>query len=309
MIRSAWAAPATKMRRILITGGSGQLGTELQNLDWPEDVCVSAPSRTELSLTSPSAVDKAFAETQYALVINAAAYTAVDKAEDETAEAFAANALAPAVLADVTRKAGIPMIQVSTDYVFDGLAADWYSEDSSTTPQGVYGASKLAGEYAALTGNPRTIVLRTAWVFSPHGSNFVKTMLRVGAQSGKVRVVADQSGCPSSAADIADAIRHIALRLMDDEANGPSGVYHFVNAGEATWHEFAQEIFSQSLALGGREVEATAIMTSEYPTRARRPKNSRLSTRRLTADFGITPRPWREALADTMTELSERNAL
>ena len=296
------------MRRILITGGAGQIGSELQALDWPSDVRLDAPSRADLTLTHAGTVHSSFAQQSYVLVINTAAFTAVDKAEDEVAEAFAANALVPAILADACRTANIPLIQVSTDYVFNGSKSDWYAESDPTDPQGVYGASKRAGELAALVGNPRTLVLRTAWVFSPYRANFVKTMLRVGRETGLVRVVADQIGCPTSAADIARAIRHIALRYLEG-ADGPCGIYHFVNKGEASWHDFAREIFLQAESMGGPGVEVEAISTADYPTRARRPANSRLSTLGLVRDFGIAPRPWQEALSETLTTLSDRNEI
>jgi dTDP-4-dehydrorhamnose reductase len=286
---------------ILITGGAGQVGIELLRAAWPAHVRLHAPTRAELDLADRDAVARAFAAAPFAAVINPAAYTAVDKAEDEAAEAFAANAMGPAILADATRAAGIPLIHVSTDYVFDGSLPGARLETDPVAPPGVYGASKLAGELAVRAGNPRSVVLRTAWVFSAHRNNFVKTMLRIGAANPVIRVVADQRGCPTSAADIAGALKIIALRMIADP-EAPTGTYQFVNAGEASWHGFAQAIFA---AAAEASPEVVAITTADYPTRARRPANSVLSTAKLTRDFGVTPRPWSEALEEVIAELKK----
>ena len=291
---------ADGLAHILITGGAGQVGIELQRAAWPAHVRLHAPTRPDLDLADAAAVARAFEATPFAAVINPAAYTAVDKAEDEVAEAFAANAMGPAILADATRRAGIPLIHVSTDYVFDGSREGAWVETDPVAPLGVYGASKLAGEMAVRAGNPRSVVLRTAWVFSAHRNNFVKTMLRIGAANAVLKVVADQHGCPTSAADIAATLMTITLRLIEDEA-APTGVYQFVNAGDASWHGFAEAIFAAQGAPDAPQV--IGITTSEYPTKAQRPANSRLSTDRLTRDFGVTPRPWSQALGDVIAEL------
>lgn len=291
-----------EVRHILVTGGTGQVGMELAKASWPADVVLHRPPRAALDLTSTASVKAAFAATPFAAVINSGAYTAVDKAESEVAVAFAANAMGPALLAEATREAAIPLIQVSTDYVFDGAGTRAYVEEDPVGPLGVYGASKLAGELAVRTGNPRSVVLRTAWVLSAHGRNFLKTMLRLAGDRPVLRVVDDQHGCPTSAADIAAALRTIALRMIDD-ADAPTGVYHFVNAGETTWAGLAREIFAQSAAAGGASAEVQAIATADYPTPARRPANSRLSTDKLARDYGIRPRPWPAAVAEIMAEL------
>lgn len=288
---------------ILITGGAGQVGTELLRAAWPVNVQLHAPDRSLLDLSDPESVAAVFETVQFAAVINPAAYTAVDKAEDEAGVAFAANATGPALLADATRKAGVPLIHVSTDYVFDGSQPGFYSESDPVAPLGVYGASKLAGELAVRSGNPRSVVLRTAWVFSAHRSNFVKTMLRVGATNPELRVVNDQFGCPTSAADIAETLMTITLRLIDDP-DAPTGVYQFVNAGEASWHGFAQAIFEASEL---RPI-VTGIPTAEYPTRARRPANSRMSTAKLGKDFSVNPRPWPAALHDVIADLKQETS-
>ncbi len=278
------------------------MGLELQSADWPQDVVLHAPSRAELDLGDAGLVRAVLAATPFAAVINSGAHTAVDKAETEVAVAFAANAMGPAVLADATREAGIPLIQVSTDYVFDGSKDGPYVETDPVGPLGVYGASKLAGELAVLQGNPRSVVLRTAWVLSVHRANFLKTMLRLAADRPVLRVVGDQHGCPTSARDIAAALKTVTLKMIADP-HAPTGVYHFVNTGDTTWAGLASEIFALSGASGGPSATVEAIASREYPTPAKRPANSRLATDKLTRDFAITPRSWQDAVAEIVTEL------
>lgn len=297
----------TEATHILVTGGAGQVGVELLRAAWPDGVVLHAPARTELDLTAEASIRAAFEATPFAAVINSAAWTAVDKAESEVANAFAANALGPALLADITRARGVPLIQVSTDYVFDGEKPGPYAEDDPVGPIGIYGASKLAGEMAVRLGNPRSVVLRTAWVLSAHRANFLKTMLRLAADRPTLRVVDDQYGCPTSARDIAEALRTITLRMIADP-EAPGGVYHFVNAGEASWADLAREIFRLSAVQGGVHAAVEGIPSSEYPTPARRPRNSRLLTNRIGADYAIHPRPWREAVADIIAELRVQGA-
>jgi len=296
---------AAKPITILVTGGAGQVGLELLAAKWPAHVVIHAPDRAELNLEDAGAVARLFGARSYAAVINSGAYTAVDRAEAEVATAFAANAMGPAQLADATRAAGIPLIQISTDYVFDGSAEGEYDEDGAVAPLGVYGASKLAGEFAVLTGNPRSVVMRTAWVVSRHRANFVKTMLRLAAVRPNLRVVDDQHGCPTSAHDIAEALKTITLRMIADEA-APRGVFNFVNAGDTTWAGLAREVFACSKARGGPSAEVEGIATAEYPTPARRPANSRLSTQRIQREYGIVPRPWQAAVSEIVDALSTR---
>lgn len=292
---------------ILVTGGAGQIGRELLAARWPAEVIVHGPSRTDLNLTDAASIKAAFAREPFAAVINAGAWTAVDGAETNVADAFAANALGPAVLADITRAQGVPLIQLSTDYVFDGSKNDFYVEEDPVAPLGVYGASKLAGELSVLMGNSRSVVLRTAWVMSVHRANFLKTMLRLASEHSHVRVVSDQHGCPTSAHDIAAALRTITLRMIADPG-APTGVYHFVNAGQTTWAALAREIFSASARMGGPHTEVEPIKTAEYPTPARRPANSRLSTDKLSRDYGVQPRPWQTAVSEIVAELHARGA-
>jgi dTDP-4-dehydrorhamnose reductase len=288
---------------ILVLGGAGQVGTELQALSWPDGVRVHAPGRADLDITDADAVAAALAARDYRAVINTAAYTAVDKAESDVVAAWRLNALAPAILAAATAAQSIPLVHVSTDYVFAGTKPDGaYAPDAPIDPQSVYGASKAAGELAVRTGNPRHAVVRTAWVVSPHRGNFVKTMLRLAAERDALTVVDDQHGCPTSATDLAAARATIAQR-MAGEADAPTGTFHCVNAGDTTWCGFAEAIVAGSARRGGRSVPVKGIPTSAYPTPARRPANSRLSTDSLTAAYGIAPRAWQAALDDILDRL------
>lgn len=298
--------PGGASRVILITGGTGQVGHALGRLEWPAGIVPHLPTRAELDLADAASIEAAFAARDYAAVINCAAYTAVDKAEDDLVAAFAANAMGPALLAAATAAAGVPIVHVSTDYVFDGTASGFYREDAPVAPLGVYGASKLAGELAVASGNPRHVILRVAWVLSDHGANFARTMLRVGAANPVLRVVADQHGCPTNANDIADALRLITLHLLD-RSDAPTGRFHFVNAGEATWYDLARFIFAEAARHDGPSPTVEAIATADYPTRARRPTNSRLDTAKITAAYGITPRPWQQAVTEIVAALAHHH--
>jgi dTDP-4-dehydrorhamnose reductase len=287
---------------ILITGGQGQVGLELSAFAWTADIRLHVPSRAELDLSSTQSVKDYFAGKSFAAVINPAAYTAVDKAESEIGAAFAINALGPALLAEATQAAGTPIVHISTDYVFDGAKDGLYLENDPVNPLGVYGASKEAGEQAIRSAVARAVILRTAWVVSPHRQNFIKTMLRVGAERPLLRVVDDQLGCPTSARDLAEAAAKVALRLIADP-QAPTGTYHFVNSGETTWWGLARRIFETAHALGGPNPTVEPIPTSAYPTPASRPQNSRLSTKKLVADFAIESRPWQTAVDEIVGQL------
>lgn len=289
-------------RTILITGGTGQVGQELLRQAWPAEVTLLAPSRAELDLGSPDSIAAWSSGRTIDCIVNTAAFTAVDLAEDQAGAAFLANAQGPAWLADLARARSIPLIHVSTDYVFDGTLDRPYREDDRPAPLGVYGASKLAGELAVQAAAPRHVILRTAWVISARRSNFLKTMLRLAAERPELRVVADQQGCPTGAADIAMALRAIALAHLADAA-APCGTYHFVNAGSTTWHGLAEAILAASATRGGPSVPVRPITTAEFPTPARRPANSRLESSRIAHDFGVVTRPWQEVVADIVSEL------
>lgn len=290
--------------KILVTGATGQVGRELALYGWPQGVEIVAATRQALDLSDPDRIEAFITDGGFDAVINPAAYTAVDKAEGDPATAWKVNALAVAALAVATARQGIPLIHVSTDYVFDGMKSGAYEESDPVNPMGVYGASKAAGELAVRTGNLRHVILRTSWVFSAHGGNFVKTMLRLAADRPALRVVDDQQGCPTAAGDIAAALARIALRMIA-EPDAPTGTYHFCNAGVVTWCGLAREIFRQR-AEGGREVPAVAaIGTADYPTPAKRPANSVLNAAKIGQDYGIMPRSWTEALAETLSVLEQ----
>lgn len=287
---------------VLLTGGSGQVGTEILR-QAPATMNIVAPSSAEMSLGDPDAVLAMVASRPWAAVINCAAYTAVDRAESEVVDAWRANALGPAALAQATAAAEIPLIHVSTDYVFDGSKPGFYLESDPVAPLGVYGGSKEGGEQAVRTGNRRHVILRTAWVVSPHGSNFIKTMLRLAETRPDIRVVDDQRGCPTSAADIAATLLKITGRMIASPQSAPTGTYHFVNGGEATWCELARTVFDLAAARGRAAPRVEAITTAEFPTPARRPANSRLGVAKLRADYGIEPRHWRAAVEDIVEAL------
>ena len=289
------------MKRILVTGGSGQIGQSLARLGQGRFDLVM-PRRDVLDLGDPAAIQSVLAREAWDAVVSSAAYTAVDRAESDVVAAWRANAVGPAALAAASAAAGIPIVHISTDYVFDGSKDGFYDEADPVAPLGIYGASKEGGEQAVRTANARHVILRTAWVVSPFGANFVKTMLRLGGERPRVSVVADQRGCPTSALDIAATVLAI-LDVVTSDPAAPFGTYHFVNDGEASWHELASAVFARAAAHGRRRPEVAAITTAQYPTPARRPANARLSTKRLAHAFGIVPRHWRTAIAEIVDEL------
>ncbi|WP_112384178.1 dTDP-4-dehydrorhamnose reductase [Sphingomonas carotinifaciens] len=290
------------MKPILVTGANGQLGHELSRISCPAGYEVVAFDRAALDLTDSAAIARIVASRDWAAVINGGAYTAVDKAESDIVSAWQINALAPAAFAQACGAANIPLVQVSTDYVFAGDKDGAWEVNDPVAPLGVYGASKLGGELAVRTAGGRHAIVRTAWVVSAHGNNFVKTMLRVGGTRNTLSVVDDQVGSPTSAADLAQALLAIAVRLAGDEA-APTGTFHFSNAGAVSWAGFAREIFAQSDERGGATADVVPIPSSNYPTPAKRPSNSLLSHTAINVAYGITPRPWQAALGDILDEL------
>jgi dTDP-4-dehydrorhamnose reductase len=292
-------------RRVLLTGGSGQVGQALRALDWPKDVALVAPDRAELDLADPEGVIRHLASAKYDAILSVGAYTAVDRAESERELAHRVNAQCPANLATYAELAYAPLIHLSTDYVFDGSGAKPWREDDPVGPLQVYGATKEMGEQFVRNA-PRHVILRTSWVVSATGANFVKTMLRLGAERDELKVVADQFGAPTHAGDLAEAIRTILIQHLDDDDLAPTGTFHICNAGETSWHGFAERIFARAAQDGRKTPRLHAIPTSDYPTPARRPLNSRLDQTKIARDFAIGLRPWQEASDDIVAALLAR---
>lgn len=290
--------------RVLVVGRSGQIASELRARLPAAGHEVLALERPELDLTRPESLAASIAGFRPDIVVNAAAYTAVDRAEDEVESAFAVNAIGPGLLGEATARAGIPVVHFSTDYVFDGAKGSPYTEEDVPAPLGVYGASKLEGERRLLAANPRALILRTAWVCSAHGGNFVRTMLRLGRERAEIRVVADQQGAPSFADDLADAVVALLPRLAAAPAGDPCfGIFHLTGAPYTTWHGFAEAILASAAARGQPAPRLVAITSAEYPVRARRPADSRLDCRRSAAMLGIHPADWRKGLARCLDRL------
>lgn len=293
------------MKKVLVTGGSGQVGGALSRLKL-DGVSFMAPQRDALDLSNADSISAYLAREPLDAIVNCAAYTAVDKAETEKDLAFAINAKAPDIFARHCAAAQIPLLHVSTDYVFSGDLDRAYLEDDAVGPINDYGASKEAGEAAVRSLSSQHIILRTSWVVSASGSNFLKTMLRLAANREELRVVADQFGRPSSAEDIAQTLCLLTSAALKGQAT--SGTFHFANAGETNWADFARKIFELSQQCGGPSARVTSITSAEYPTPAKRPRNSRLATDKITQVYGITPRPWSEAISDIISTLIPQRA-
>jgi dTDP-4-dehydrorhamnose reductase len=293
--------------RIAVTGREGQVARAMAEIGPSENVTIILVGRPELDLAVAASVFPALQAARPDIVVNAAAYTAVDKAETEAALAELVNATGAGTVAEAAARLDLPVIQLSTDYVFDGAGQRPYREVDPTGPLGAYGRSKLAGEAAVAAANLRHAILRTAWVYSPFGQNFVKTMLRLAASRDEIGVVADQHGCPTSALDIARAVIAVAKRLRSPPAGeGASdlhGVFHMTGQGEAVWADVAEAIFARSAVLGGPSAAVKRIATSDYPTPARRPANSRLDGAKLAETYGITLPNWRMSLDECVARL------
>lgn len=300
--------------RFVATGGPGQLVLSLaERLAGTGDSFVAVgPPELDLSAGDDAAVHAALAAAAPDAIINAAAHTAVDKAESERDLAFAINATGAGAVARAAKRLGVPVVHVSTDYVFAGDKPEPYVESDATGPTGVYGASKLAGEEAVLASGADAAILRTAWVYSPFGANFVKTMLRVAGMREELGVVDDQRGCPTNALDLADACIAVARHLATGNDPAHRGLFHATGSGEGSWADFAEAIFAQSAAHGGPVARVKRITTADYPTPAQRPANSRLSGDKLAAAHGIRLPLWQESLppvvARLVTELQENQA-
>lgn len=282
--------------KLLVFGQTGQVAQELARRV-PDGVRAVFLSRDRADLSDPGACAAAIAAADADAVINAAAWTAVDKAEAEEAAAMVVNGAAPAAMARASAARGVPFVHISSDYVFDGAGDQPFGEDHPTGPLGAYGRSKLAGEVGVQAAGGRHVILRTSWVFSAHGANFVKTMLRLGRDRESLNVVADQVGGPTPAAAIADAV-FVAAQAMVNGAAG--GTYHFSGAPDVSWAAFAREIMQQA----GLGCQVNEIPTTAYPTPAIRPLNSRLNCDGFARDFGVMRPDWRAGLDDILQELS-----
>ena len=290
--------------RIAVTGKAGQVVTCLIERGAAAGHEVIALGRPALDLANPASIARALEAAAPDAIVSAAAYTAVDKAESEIALAHAVNGAGAGAVAEAARTLGVPLVHVSTDYVFDGSLGRPYLESDLVGPTGVYGASKLAGEQAVLGAyRDNSVVLRVAWVYSPFGGNFVKTMLRLAGERDEVSVVADQLGNPTSALDIADGIIRVATNLVADSDAALRGVFHMTASGEASWADFAEAVFSASAARGGPSARLNRIATADYPTPATRPANSRLDCSMIAEVHGITLPDWRQSLETVMTRL------
>lgn len=290
--------------RVVVTGREGQVVRSLLERGAYFGEEVVALGRPDLDLSGDTgAIVSAIQAARPDVLVSAAAYTAVDKAESEPELAFTINERGAAAVAKAARLLGIPLVHLSTDYVFDGTKSAPYVEDDATGPTGIYGASKLAGEQAVLAEHENSAILRTAWVYSPFGANFVKTMLRLAASRDEIGVVADQRGNPTSALDIADKVLAVAANLRRDDNPALRGVFHMTADAEASWAEFAEAIFSTAVRNGGPSARVKHIATADYPTPARRPQNSRLDCSKLARVHNVRLPNWRGSMEMVVTRL------
>ncbi len=288
-------------RPILITGANGQLGRELAGEAAASGIRIVAAGRDDLDITQAESVLAYVCEAAPRAIINCAAYTGVDKAESEAASAHAINALGPEHLARAAAELDVPLLHVSTDYVFDGSKTGAYGEDDPVAPLGAYGRTKEEGERRVRAAHQKHIILRTSWVYGAHGNNFLKTMLRLARERDELRVVADQRGCPTATIDLARAL--LAAEAAASSGRAAWGTFHFAGTGATTWHGFAAEIVSAAGKIGGRSVPVHPIATSDYPTPAKRPANSELDSRRFAETFGYASPPWPQRVRDVLAAL------
>lgn len=289
---------------VLVIGDKGQVGRELMAAVWPKGTVVKGFCRDRLDITDATAVNALVAESKPDFIVNAAAYTQVDKAESDSDAAFNANKVGPTNLARAATANGARLIHISTDYVFDGSKSGAYAEDDPVAPLGVYGQSKEAGERAVRELCPAHVILRTAWVYSIHGNNFVKTMLRLGAERDELGVVADQYGTPTTASQIAASIVLVIKAITAaDDASELYGTYHMTCNGQTNWHDFAKAIFTQAAPLTGKRPTVNPIKTKSYPTPAKRPANSVLDCTKFDRTFNASRLDWRAALKPVVETL------
>ena len=294
--------------KVLVCGRSGQVGSALFTSESPKDLEIIVLGRPILDITNTASIMSVFGEVEPDLVINAAAYTAVDQAETDEASAESLNARAAGALAKAANDHGAPIIHLSTDYVYDGSKMKPYKETDPVSPLGVYGRTKLIGEQKVAENNSNNLILRTAWVYSVFGNNFVKTMLRVANDRDELNVVSDQWGCPTSAHDIASALINIVAKHADGPGVINGALYHLAGTGEATWADLAEHVFDVSAAKGGPNARVNRISSDEWPTPVTRPTNSRLDCSALSRDFDIQMPDWRESVRECVEELIETGA-
>ncbi len=291
--------------RLLIAGWQGQIARGLvEAAPACPDVRACAVGRAALDICEARSIERALSQIEPTVVINSAAYTAVDKAESDQERAFALNRDGARMLAEAAAKRGIPIIHMSTDYVFNGSKGSPYAEDDTPAPATVFGRSKLEGEAAVSAANPKHVILRTAWIYSPTGRNFVKSMLEQAAGSNRVRVVDDQRGSPTYAPHLVAAILDVARQLSGRKgADGPWGVYNAAGSGTTTWRGFAEEVFRRSAACGGPSATVEPIRSADYPTPAQRPANSQLDCAKLERTFGLRLPAWQDGVAACVERL------
>lgn len=289
--------------KLLCIGQSGQVAQALRERSALQDTDCTCIGRPQADLTNNASLSAAFDRVAPSVVVNAAAYTAVDAAEKDEKQAYAVNAQGAGSLAKLCAERALPLIHLSTDYVFDGSSDHAYRETDMVSPLGVYGASKLSGEVAVRKAGPRHVILRTAWVYSPFGKNFVKTMLHLAKQNGAASVVGDQFGCPTNALDIADAILTIGRAISGKPEPTQFGTFHYAGSGVCSWADVAGLIFDIYAARTGCKIELNRVSTSEYPTPARRPPNSCLDTGKMEQVFGVQPQAWTAGVEQIVNRL------
>lgn len=288
------------MTKILITGANGQLGSEIRKLaDQFPGLRFVFTDVMELDITNPGAVEKMLADEKPQWLVNCAAYTAVDKAETDDETAWLINAVAPAILAEKSKAAGCRFIQVSTDYVFDGRNYRPYVEEDEVSPASVYGTTKLEGELISMANNPETLVIRTSWLYSSFGNNFVKSMIRFGTERDQLNVIFDQVGTPTYAGDLAMAILEIIRKISSGTQELVPGIYHFSNEGVCSWYDFAIAIHQ----LYGVSCSVNAIESKDYPSPVARPHYSVLNKSKIKSTFGIQIPYWRTSLEKCIQEI------
>lgn len=293
---------------IFVAGKTGQVALSLKEEATERGIDLHTYGRPDFDLGESEAIHEFVAQKRPSAIINAAAYTAVDNAEDDEDTAYSINAIAAGKLAQSARTLGVPFIHISTDYVFDGEKQTPYTEGDTPNPTGAYGRTKLAGEKLVMDANPNAVIMRTAWVYSPFGKNFLKTMINLAGRDS-LGVVADQFGNPTYAPDIARGILDCLQFINSAKDNSVGGIYHMTGSGSASWHEFAETVFDIAGKYGLGKPTVNAITTADYPTPAKRPASSRLNCTKLYETFGVKLPEWQSSTADCIKRLSENGGL